>query len=130
MQSNQSLTVGYNKVVGVLTLMGGAINLILSAWVFLLGGFSAAIVTGIIITLVGILYLTRPYFTIEPNRLVLYNLLGMPVKQYTIELYSTVSIENNQLYINTNDNQTKVKVTKWLADGEDWQKLQQFGQVS
>ena len=130
MQSHQSLTVGYNRVVGIAILVGGSINLLLSIWVILLGGFSVAIVTGVLITVIGILYLARPYFVVEPSRIVLYNLFGMPMKQYAIEPYSTVRIENNKLYIHTKDSQTKVNVTKWLANADDWQKLQQLDGVN
>lgn len=111
-------------------LVGGSINLLLSIWVILLGGFSVAIVTGVLITVIGILYLARPYFVVEPSRIVLYNLFGMPMKQYAIEPYSTVRIENNKLYIHTKDSQTKVNVTKWLANADDWQKLQQLDGVN
>lgn len=127
MQSNQAVMIRHNKAVGILMLLAGGINLFLSVWVLLLGELSITIVTGVIVTTIGLLYLTKPYFAVEPDRVVMYNLLGMSVRQYDLEPSSTVSIEGNQLYINTSGTQTRVSVTKWLTNPKDWQKLQRLG---
>ncbi|MEM9908318.1 MAG: hypothetical protein AAF921_25180 [Cyanobacteria bacterium P01_D01_bin.44] len=130
MQLNQTVTLGYNKAVGLMLLLAGGINLFLSVWILLLGELSITIVTGIIVTTIGLLYLTKPYFAVEPDRVVMYNLLGMPVKTYTLEPSSTVSIEGNQLYINTSGTQTKVSVTKWLTSPNDWQRLSKIAKTA
>lgn len=129
MQLNQTVTLGYNKAVGLMLLLAGGINLFLSVWILLLGEFSITILTGIIVTALGFLYLSKPYFAVEPNRVVMFNLLGMPVKTYDLEPSSIVSIEGNQLYINTGGTQTRVSVTKWLTNPKDWQQLRKISQA-
>lgn len=126
----------YTPWLGSLFLVLGLLNVFLALWLMLLTGkFSVAIVTGVAISAVGFLYLTRPCFAIAPNRLTLYNLIGSPIKRYPFASFSDIYIEGKKVYIrdqNSLETSTtgsvatteKVKLTKWMVKPADWKTLQ------
>ncbi|MEL6903023.1 MAG: hypothetical protein AAFP07_18970 [Cyanobacteria bacterium J06606_4] len=117
----------YAPWIGSVLLILGLVNLLLVLWVMLLTGeFNVGIITGVVVTVVGYLYLTRPYFAIAPNRLTLYNLLGSPVKRYPFATFGDISLEGARLYIkdaNDPNQREKVKVSKWMTKGADWRAI-------
>ncbi len=127
----------YRLWLGLVFLLLGLLTTGLNTWVMLLNGqFSGAVVLGLLITLIGILYLKQPYFAIAPNRLTLYNLIGRPVKRYSFESFSQLSIEGSTLYLKDRylkDNtdamaKTKVNLTRWMMKSADWQRIEAISQ--
>lgn len=106
----------------------GILNLVLAILlIFLNGGFNAGLVTGAVLAVVGYLYLTRPYFSLAPNRLTIYNLIGSPVKRYSFESFNDIAIESNAVYLEsgsvTPHQKEKLKLAKWMVRSADWKKF-------
>ncbi|WP_227500031.1 hypothetical protein [Synechococcus sp. PCC 7335] len=93
------------------------------------GSFNSAIILGVGLVIVGYLYFTRPYFTLAPNRLTIYNLLGKVVKRYPFETFNNLSVENGILYVKggflEGDRKEPTKLKKWLVKSKDWKRLQE-----
>ena len=115
--------------IGVSFLLLGLVSTGLTLWVMLLSGeFNGAIVLGLLLTIIGFLYLTRPYFAIAPNRLTIYNLLGKSVKRCPFASFNHLALENNSLYINSSYTEEtgareKVNISRWLVRSKDWARL-------
>lgn len=119
----------YPVWLGLVLLTLGILNLLLAILlIFLNGGFNSGLITGVILTGVGYLYLTRPYFSLAPNRLTIYNLIGSPIKRYSFEYFSDITVESSGVYIKKGADDDpfhneKIKLTKWMVRTADWQKL-------
>ncbi len=115
--------------IGVGFLLLGLVSTGLNLWVMLLSGeFSGAIVLGVLLTVIGVLYLKQPYFAIAPNRLTIYNLLGKSVKRYPFISYGHITVENGHVYIKSEyteetSSREKVNISRWLVRPEDWARL-------
>ena len=118
----------YKLWVGAVFLIIGSVAAGVSLWMMLSkGGFIGAAVLGLLLMAVGFLYLSRPYFTIAPNRLTVYNLLGNAVKRYPFESFSHLSIEGGALYIESayaDAAREKVNINRWMVRSADWKQLQ------
>ncbi|MEL6490098.1 MAG: hypothetical protein AAFV85_18190 [Cyanobacteria bacterium J06634_6] len=117
----------YAPWLGITALLLGLLNVVLAVGVILLSGeFSTTIVTGILLTIVGILYLTRIYFVVAPNRITLYNLLGSAVKRYVYASPTELRLEGSTIYIETETDSKpqKIKVAKWMTKSADWKQLE------
>ena len=126
------LEVKYAPWLGIVILSLGVLNVVLAVWVMLLSAeFSTTIITGIVLTLMGILYLTRTYFVVAPNRITLYNLIGSAVKRYVYTSPKELQLKGNTIYIETIEGapskqsaSQKVKIAKWMTRAEDWRQLE------
>ncbi len=118
----------YALWLGLIFLLIGGLTTGVSLRAMLMNGrINGAIIIGIITTGIGILYLIRPYFSLAPNRLTVYNLLGNTVKRYPFESFGHLTIEKGSLYIDSRDqSREKVKVSRWMVKSADWEKLQQI----
>lgn len=111
----------------IFLLLGGLTTLVSLRAMVINGRINGAIITGIITTGIGILYLIRPYFSLAPNRLTVYNLLGNTVKRYPFESFGHLTIEKGALYIeNSNESREKAKINRWMVKSADWKKLTQI----
>ena len=115
--------------IGLGFLLLGVVSTGINLWVMLLAGeFSGAIVLGVLLTVIGVLYLKQPYFAIAPNRLTIYNLLGKSVKRYPFASYDHIIVENGSVYIKSDyaedTNQSKkVNISRWLVRSKDWAQM-------
>ena len=126
----------YKVSLGIAFLVIGTVSILLNLWRLGLDGqlrrpILLGLALGLLVTLLGILYLTRPYFRVAPNRLTVYNLLGKVVKRYPFVAFSNLKIEDDSLYVESSDverdgQQEKVKIKKWMVRAEDWKRLQQI----
>ncbi|MEL6816446.1 MAG: hypothetical protein AAFP03_16785 [Cyanobacteria bacterium J06598_3] len=121
----------YKTSIGVALLTIGLVATVLTLWVMLLDGqFSSSIISGILPTIIGFLYLTRPYFVIAPNRLTIYSPIGKAVKRYPFANFKDLKIIDGKLYIESSDRALtgaeKVKVSKGLVHAKDWKAIESF----
>ncbi|MBE9061155.1 hypothetical protein [cf. Phormidesmis sp. LEGE 11477] len=120
----------YQPWIGILLLGVGLAICVLSIGSMLQSGsFNSAIILGSGLAIAGYLYFTRPYFTLAPNRLTIYNLLGKVVKRYPFETFNKLSVENGTLYVKSSflegDRPEPTKLKKWLVKSKDWKRLQE-----
>ncbi len=125
----------YKVSVGIAFLLIGTVTVLLSLWRIGLDGLRRPVllglVLGIVVTLLGMVYLTRPYFGVAPNRLTVYSLLGKTVKRYPFASFNHLKIEDGHLYVESSDvaegnRREKVKISKWMVRSDDWQRLQRI----
>jgi hypothetical protein len=122
---DETFIVRYRKWLGISFTVLGAITTLLWVWLLLLTrNFSLHLITGVIILTLGILYLTKPYFSVGSNRIDFYNLLGAKIKQYSFNSWKDLTIEQNKIYLQGNDRQKKLPIVKWMTNKEDWEKLE------
>ncbi len=113
-------SVGYSKRMGFIFLGLGLVPLTLNLWVMLLdGGFRLGVLTGAIVMVVGVLYLTRDFLRVSSSSVEQLNMLGMTLKSYPI---SQLEVENEQVYV-VSEGKRKKLATRWLARDSHWQKL-------
>ena len=130
----------YKSSLGIACLIIGAVSTLLNLWRIGLEGqlrrpILLGLILGLLVALLGILYLTRPYFRVAPNRLTVYNLLGKVVKRYPFVAFSNLEIEEDSLYVESSDaerdsQRERVRVKKWMVRAEDWKRLQQIAASS
>lgn len=122
----------YALWIGLTALLSGVLITFFNLWIMHLNGqFSSAIIGGALLTVMGILYLSRPYFSLAPNRLTTYNLLGKAVKRYSFESFGHLTIEKNVLYIESrHEIREKVNINRWRVKSADWEKLQLIARSS
>lgn len=120
----------YQPWLGILLLgLGLAICVLSIGSMLQSSSFNSAIILGVVFAIAGYLYFTRPYFTLAPNRLTIYNLIGKVVKRYPFETFGNLSIENGTLYVKGGflggDRREPTKLKKWLVKSKDWKSLQE-----
>ncbi|MBF8185540.1 hypothetical protein ITP53_07275 [Nonomuraea sp. K274] len=110
------MEIRYNPVLGWVFLAAGAVVTFLQAWLFLLGVFSPLIVVGLIVLVLGGLYLRRPYFRVEPEAIVVVSLAGTAQRRIPIPRNDDPRVEGNRIVIG----ERQVPVRKGMAHPEDW----------
>ncbi len=116
------MRVGYNKTIAglILVLGAGCLLLGLAAASTSSGvGRIGPIFAGAACLLNGLLMMSRPMFSLESDRVVLYALLGPLKREYRFASRRDVTIRNNRLYVG----EKKLAVGKGRCDAGDWQKL-------
>lgn len=125
----------FNPLIGVAYISVGLVVFFLSLQGILSSGdFSVRIFLGILLAVVGTLYLRRPYFAIAPNRLTVYNLFGQVIKRYPFINFNNIEVDEGKVYIRaveTSQNPASsvveheiVKIRQWMTKSSDWKKFQ------
>jgi hypothetical protein len=112
------MKIRYNPVIAIVFIVLGVICLFLGLWLSMLEGFQPAILPGLLCPLIGILYLTRPYFWVHPMLVELPALVGPIKREFQ---YQTLELNGRKLVAVRDDGtRKKVPVARWLAHSGDW----------
>jgi hypothetical protein len=112
------MKIRYNPVVAIVFIVLGAVCLVLGLWVTMLEGFSPAILPGLLCPPIGILYLVRPYFWVNPMSVELPALVGPMKREFP---FQTLELDGRKLVAVRDDGtRKKVPVARWLAHSGDW----------
>lgn len=117
------MTVRYNKTVGVISIVLGALFGCLYFVIALAGGQTTVspMVAGVLGILFGILFLSRPYFTLAEDNLTLYALLGPAKTVYSFPPPARLQARGKKIVIVQPDGKEQaVPLTAWVADPKDW----------
>ena len=109
--------VTYNKIFGILLLIGAVFIIGVS---FLIG-FSLNTVTGIILFVIGILYLNASALEYTEDELELKNLYGWTVKKYSF-VNDKVIVRDGALYAN----ESKIRVASFVLNKTELYQLHNF----
>jgi hypothetical protein len=120
---SEHFKVRYRLWIGIALLLIGIICTLLNLWLLLLGELNGAIVVGVLVTIAGYCYLTRPYFVIAPHRLTIYNPIGQVVKRYPLAAFNDILVSDRTVHIKSNGPE-KLKLNKWLVRPADWARLE------
>lgn len=121
-RSSRHLTAYYNKMPGVLFLVGGAAGIAYYFWIATKIGSQLSPFVGLAVISLGLgcYCWQRRYFVLEPKQLRVYNLIGMEKKRYTFKSWEVVKADSRRIYIDDNGITKTVAVAPWLVRGEDW----------
>lgn len=112
------MQVRYNPVVAVTFIVLGSVAEFLTLWVSMLGEVNPGVFVMWIAIVIGALYLTRPYFSIDSTSVVVHALVGSMKREFP---YQSLEFEGNKLVTVREDGTRKrVPVARWLARSADW----------
>lgn len=115
------MKVRYSPVVAGVFLVLGLVSLILGLWLLGLGQFAPGLIIGAMLTLIGVLYLVRPYFEVTAKTVSVPALLGPKHRDYG---YETLEIDGGRLVAVSSDGaRKKVPVYRWTSHPADWKAL-------
>jgi hypothetical protein len=112
-----SITLTYNKAFGVLLLVAA---LFILGVAVLTGKMFPQAISGGILALASIGYLTQPAFVIAAGGVQVKNLLGMTMRTVPFSTWSELTLRDGQLYARDQ----RVKVARWLISASDWALLE------
>lgn len=120
------MKVRYNPVVAALFIVLGGVLGLLALWLLLLGTFSIGVIIGPLLLLVGIRYLVSPYFEVSRHGVTVIAPFGNG-KEYPGRF---VLEGGRPMVVTPGGGRTKVRVSRWLANGTDWAKLEAYAAKS
>lgn len=116
------MSVRYSRILAIVFMVFGGINLFLGGWLTLLGEFSPALIIGLVLVVITVGYWTRPYFIVEPNQIVIPAMFG-PIKRNIP--YDTLRMEEGRLVVERGGIPQRVPIRRWLSHALDWSQLEQ-----
>jgi hypothetical protein len=115
------MKVRYSPILAGVFLALGIISLVLGLWLLGLGQFAPGLIIGAMLTLLGTLYLVRPYFQVDAGSVTVPALVGPRQRVIT---YETLRIDGGRLVAISRDGiSTKVPVFRWSSHPADWKAL-------
>ena len=118
---DERMKVRYNPVIAIVAILLGGICLFLGLWVSMLGEFNPAVIAGLMPTLIGILYLVRPYFWVTPGSVTVGALIGPMSREF---MFQRLEADGGRLYaIEDDGTRKKLPVARWLANSTDWRAI-------
>lgn len=112
------MKVRYNVVAGVVLVVIGGAATFLGLWLTLLGEFNPSVIAGLLCLLLGVLYLTRPYFYVHQSAVVIPAVLG-PAKR-EIPFQSLTFDGGRMIAVRADGTTKKVPVARWMSNAGDW----------
>lgn len=116
------MKIRYKKSIGIISIVLGVLFGCLY-FVLALFGESTVILTtlGFLGILFGVLLLSRPYFELNQNSLVLFAILGPAKTIYPIQSHQDIKVENNKVSILKDGQSQPISISAWMVDKNDWQ---------
>jgi hypothetical protein len=111
-----AIPVRYNRVFGVVMLL--CATFILGVAV-ITGRLFPQAITGAILLLVSLGYLTQPAFVVAPGEVEVKNLLGMTMKRHPYRSLGELAVRDGRLWVGNE----KVGSPGWLCNGGDFDRL-------
>lgn len=115
------MKVYYNQAWGIFFVVFGVILVGLNLMLLNMGaGRGFQVFFCLFITFIGIMYLTKPYFELRLNEIVLFNLFGMEIKRYAFNNISQLQVLDGKIYLNMDGNSKKLRLSKYMSRQTDW----------
>jgi hypothetical protein len=112
------MKVRYNTAVGIVFVVLGAVCTILGLWLAMLGEFNPSVLVGLLVLLLGILYLVRPYFWVHANSVEVPAVIGPARRRFE---FQTLTMDGNKVIaVRADGTRKKVPVTRWMSNTSDW----------
>lgn len=116
------MNIRYNKTVGIIYIVVGIIFACMYFPITLNGGRGSTLLTvGFVGIMFGVLFLTRTYFVLNEDSLVINAILGPAKTIYKLQSFKDIEIENNVIYINQGGDRKKITISTWMVDKKEWQ---------
>jgi hypothetical protein len=96
----EAIDVCCSKMLGILLTACSSLSVFLNFYLFLLtGDFPVALISSIIVLIVGIFYLIKISFFVTKDKFYIYNFLEILIKQFSLSSLENLIIKNNKLYL-------------------------------
>lgn len=118
-----AMKIRYNPVLGVTMIVLGVVCEVLGLWLLALGETDPTLFVGVIVVLLGLPYLLRPYFLVHHTTVEVLTLLGPARRRYE---YERLELVDNKLFAISGDHRVRVPVVKAMARSSDWGRLAQL----
>ncbi|MBL8080576.1 MAG: hypothetical protein JNM55_21575 [Anaerolineales bacterium] len=116
------MKIRYSKSVGIIYILTGVLFSCVYLLISLADGKGSMLLTvGFIGIMFGILFLTRTYFVLNEDGLVLSAILGSAKTTYKFQSLKELEVDNKQVYLNQDGKRRKLSISAGLADKNDWQ---------
>ena len=121
------MTVRYSSGLATVMLAIGGIDLFLALVLMSMGSQAVVgvLVPGAVCALIGIGYLTRPYFSVDGEKIVLKALIG-PLKREFVYTDRQLILRENKVFLTTATGTKKLPLSRWIANKEDWKRFLGF----
>lgn len=121
------MKVYYNKAWGIFFVIMSLIILVLHLYLINLTGRTQPLnmLSAILILVVGILYLNRPYFELTSTEIQLYAPLGYVVRRYNFTSYSDLDWDGKKLYLIQDGKRKRIRVSAMMSNKAQWQQFLQ-----
>jgi hypothetical protein len=119
------MKVRYNRSLGIGFIVFGVVLMCLGLLTGGNGGVSIPFIIGGLEIWLGVLYLKKPYFFIDDNKLELYSIAGNVLATYRFQSLKEIEIDNKIMFLNQNGKRQKIKVSSWMVEKNDWQNIVQ-----
>ena len=122
MISEENMKVHFNKTLGITIIVLGVLDILMILVLALMGArISMGGIFILLAVVLGILFLTRPYFIVEEGTLEVRALIGPASTIYKFKKPQDFSVEKYKVFLTAaaHDRQ-QLPVFGWLAHGKDW----------
>lgn len=110
------MTLHYNKLYAIILVVLAALDGLLG----LATGNYLNLLIGALLLFIAVSAFTRPYLTIEPDRVVVHALLGPLKRTFPYSSPQQVKVEGNLMFVESAGQKKRVPVSTWIADATDW----------
>ncbi len=118
------MKVHFNRVWGIVFIILGIILLGLHLFLISLGTVKIfQLCLSVFIIVVGFLYLYQPYFELRNNELVLFNLMGMELRNYKFNSLSEFNLDGNKIYLEMDGKMKRIRLNASMAKTEEWEQF-------
>lgn len=117
------MKVRYNKALAIINILLGVILACLYLILAIVGKRETSpLILGVLGILFGILLVSRPYFVLADDMIILYALLGPAKTVYPFKSLKDIEIQGKKVLISQEDASPRaVPLARWMADKKDWQ---------
>jgi hypothetical protein len=116
------LTVRYNPILSWAFLILGGLNLVWGLWLLALGQPMFSLILGVLLGVLGVLYLTREYFVYVPSTQTVE--VVAPIgsrRRYSPDLGCELTVHGGRIVIaQASGRNKKVPVYRYMSRGADW----------
>lgn len=79
-----------------------------------------------ILTIITIMFRTRPYFEFRGHLLIIYGLLGIGTRRFAFQSTKDFKRVNDRLYLLDQGQQVRLPISKSLVSRSDWQEVLKY----
>jgi hypothetical protein len=117
------MKIRYKKAMGVIYIITGVVFACIYFLITLNGGKGSSLLTvGFVAIFFGILFLTRTYFVLNDDSLILYAILGPATTTYKFASVNELEIDKqNKVYITQDGKRQFIYISAWMIEKSDWQ---------
>jgi hypothetical protein len=117
-----SLTVRYNPILSWALLILGGLNLLLGLWLLGLGAPTFSLFLGVLLGVLGVLYLTREYFVYVPSTQTVEVVAPLGSRRrYSPDPGRELTVHGGRIVIGrASGRNKKVPVYRYMSRGGDW----------